>query len=260
MSLRYREQDQMNHESECWDEELRLESGVRVLLTRMRMTPEEVVNLSGGAVFENALRDLGELESADLLEVMDGGLDKERGELWVKSRWRGGSPLLEEDLREGEIRALSRRSQILLEDLAEKARSVSFNPARIWILREVGGEASFSFTIDYLRWFRNAAAQRAYWEGEDEVAARDKLLEGLVIRQLKIPNKVGEKKPIPFRESRSPALSAYEVPRERWLAVVFLWLGFLFSIGLITGLTCAGVKRVEENPRMEGTTRSLERR
>ncbi len=230
-------------------------NGEDFLLKRLEMSPEEWAALLSAGVFDNALRQLQVLQHEQLRGVIDGGMQEDQedhGELWLRTRVLEGERLGDAKLEEREIKDLGMQCQNLMGDLGELASAVSFDPAQIGIIRLAGGEVRAFFEVDYLRWFRNAARGIPYWEGQNEAGAVRRLLEGLVVQQLRPPKKKRDEKPIPFVEDRSPALRAYESPREGKMLSLLSWLGLILALWVIIWLTSVGMTRMEENPRKEG--------
>lgn len=251
MSLPYRSVESIEQNAGSMEQGVIVEKNAKSVLTRLQISPEDLAGLFGEGAFEKALAKLQSLKHPALREVLDGGMDDEDGSPWVKTGWVDGNTLVDAKLEEREIQNLGKQCQDLMRDLGELASAVNFDPAQIETVRTADGELKAIFEIDYLRWFRNAAIGFPYWTGQNEAGAVRKLLETLVVQQLKPPKKKREEKPIPLVEDRSPALKAYEPPKEGRMMSVLVWLGFILTLGVIVWLTAVGMERMEENPRKE---------
>ena len=222
-----------------------------LVLSRLRLEGDAVGRLRAAGVFDQALGKLKSLNHAYLRKVIDGAQEDGEGYPWVTSLWMEGKPLSECRVEEKEIRMLGKQFHALLADLGDSANAVNFDPDQILTVRTPDDQLHALFSIDYGRWFDDWASGRSPGSGKSATAEVRKLLEGLAVRQLRLPKKERKQDPIPFVEERSPALTSYEPPREPWLGRVMVWLGILISLGVIAWLTWQGTSRTKENPRKE---------
>lgn len=251
MSHSYRVQALVAQNSEATVHRVVAKSGVEFVHTRLGLEPEVLAGLFGEGVFEKTLSRLKELECQDLRVVVDGGMDEEDGAPWVTSPWLEGKALSERKLTERDIRSLGEQCQRLRKALGKLANAVSFDSANILTVRTPDEQLHSLFTIDYARWFRDGAEGNPLGMGKSAAKEVRGLLKAVAIQQLKPAKKEREVTAIPFVEDRSPALTSYVPPQERWVLRVLTWAALVAALGVIIWLTWVGMNRGAENPRKE---------
>lgn len=225
--------------------------GNKVAFTELKLDPDVCSRLGAVDVFDQAMARLRALDHEFLNRVVAGDLDRANGVIRVTGPWVEGTPLKEQKVEEREIRSLGRQFHSLLEDLGDYGNSIDFAPDHILTRRTDEGELQALFSIDLGRWFDDWAAGRPPGSGVSAVKEVRKLLEGLTVKQLQLPEKPREENPIPFVEEKSPALTSFEPPRDNRSGVILAWLGIAICLGVIIWATWQGRERLKDNPRKE---------
>lgn len=148
--------------------------GIPVHLTRL-MYPEVVLTSLRQGGLERALAGLKALEHPCLRPVIDGGIDPIDSQPWVVNRiWDGVS--LEEKVtaglvREEDLELLKRCGRALLASIHGQEGAVDLDPREIIFSQSRDGQATVTFAIDALVWFRDMAT--GYAPGHLRNASRD---------------------------------------------------------------------------------------
>ena len=182
------------------------------------------------------------VEHEHVRPVIDGGLDKVDQYPWVVSSWYDGKPLGERSISLRDIKNIGTQLKAVVADLGQLADVLSFEADEILTIRTPDQFLHVLFTVDYHGWFRDRAHGLPPGTGRDASVKARALLEGLVADK-ENEDREPELTRIPLVEERSPALSGYKPPRERYLGKVLTILGLLICLGGIVWLTMLG----EEN-------------
>jgi len=222
--------------------------GTPFALTRLGLEAEDLSALSASGVFETALRELMTIKHEHLRPVMDGGVDKVDRYPWVVAGWFDGKPLSARTITLRDIKNIGTQLHTVVGDLGKLADVLCFDADEILTIRTPDDFLHVLFTLDYHCWFRDRAKGLPPGTGRDASVAARRLLEGLVASQ---PKQTPTKTPIPFIEERSPALSEYNPPRERYLGKVIAVLALLSCLGAIIWITLVGQEKANQIEALE---------